>query len=198
MLIWTIIKSYWLTQKNDKINKSNFVQDISNQYVNKLVMDYSLFDFNKKKHIGHFESDQYMEKGNIISIDGKQFIITELGIPQQPLRLIEVHPALIKISEAINNKELMEWFRYNIFHKLVKLSGLDKPFLVRNYYLDINVKLYNEQNSCEYIEYPRFLIPQTSGNVTIGETLSETKIDILEHDTIEFQIINELSNNINL
>ena len=166
--------------------------NILNNRKKDIMNEYELFNEKTARFFGLFSSDKMLMKGDVISVKGENFVVSNLMIPEDRKLRVAVWSARILIPGDLKDIRFLHWIRQNLIGMNIRISRSDKSIegVVINYnpemmYLPpVSFKPHEEPKVYYAEQYPRRL------KILSRLTDDPVMIDILEYQTINILAIN--------
>ena len=85
--------------------------------------EYELFSEKPAKFIGPYLSDKMLEKGDIITFQIENFVVSNLMMPENRKLRVSVWPAKIYLPRDIEDLRLLHWIQQNLIGMKIRLSN---------------------------------------------------------------------------
>jgi hypothetical protein len=85
--------------------------------------EYELFNEKTAEFFGTYLSDKMLEKGDVITFQGKNYFVSNLMILKDRKLRIAVWPAKINLPGDIEDLQLLNWIKKNLVGMKIRLSN---------------------------------------------------------------------------
>jgi len=147
-----------------------------------LMNKYELFNEKTAEFLGSYLSDKMLEKGDVITFQGKNYFVFNLMIPSDGKLRVAVWPAKISLPWDLGNLRLFHWIQQSLTGLKVKISNeytIIKGIVIND--LTVNLKPEERPETFYDEELPwglEILPPESDRPITI-DLLSFSIIEIL-------------------
>jgi len=147
-----------------------------------LMNKYELFNEKTAEFLGSYLSDKMLEKGDVITFQGKNYFVFNLMIPSDGKLRVAVWPAKISLPWDLGNLGLFHWIQKSLTGLKVKISNdytIIKGIVIND--LTVNLKPEERPETFYDEELPwglEILPPESDRPITI-DLLSFSIIEIL-------------------
>jgi len=147
-----------------------------------LMNKYELFNEKTAEFLGPYSSDKMLEKGDVITFQGKNYFVFNLMIPSDGKLRVAVWPTKISLPGDLGNLRLFHWIQKSLTGLKVKIYSdytIIKGIVIND--LTVNLKPEERPETFYDEELPwglEILPPESDRPITI-DLLSFSIIEIL-------------------
>ena len=87
------------------------------------MSEYELFNEKTAEFLGSYLSDKMLEKGDVVTSEGEDYIISYLLIPSDRKLRVAVWPAKIYLPVDIGDLRLLRWIQQNLIGAKIRLTN---------------------------------------------------------------------------